>query len=149
MIPTPPQNLARSPRLNRHFSPLPGLFDLPLPQAKLVRAFRLTVLHGKANQCPLEATAPLLGGVAAAAQFVRVVQVFGAHWPEAIRIYRPCCPRVSPDEQLLLDLVHAILMADAPRFRAALSDMLPEAAISVVEAEIAAFTAAHIVIRPA
>ena len=147
MIPIPPRKLARSPRLNRHFSPLPALLDLPLPQAKLVRAFRLTVLHGKADMCPLEATAPLLGGVAAAAQFVRVVQIIGAHWPEAIRIYRPCCPRVSPDEQLLLDLVHAIVIADAPRFRAALSDMLPDAAISAVEAEIAAFTAAHIVVR--
>ena len=134
----------RSATLNALFAALPALHELPEPQAQLVRAFRLTVLFGKAGKCPIAHIAPMIGGVASAAQFVRVVHVLGAHWHDAIRIYRPCCPQISPDEILLLNLINAMVLRDAAAFRAMVRDILDEAATAAVQTEIAAFTANHI-----
>ena len=134
----------KSPTLNRHFAMPPSLADQPPPQTRLIRAFRLTVLFGKAGKCPIAQIMPLVGGMAAAAHFVRVVQVLGAHWPEAIRIYRPCCPKISADEMLLLDMVNFMVGRDLAGFRALLCDMLTEEAIGAIEVEIADFTARHI-----
>lgn len=144
MRPLPPSGFSQSPILNRHFAPTPSLTELQEPQARLIRAFRLAVLFGKAGRCPIEQIAPMIGGVASAAHFVRVVQVMGAHWVEPIRIYRPCCPQSSPDEMLLLDLINAMVVRDGAGFRAFLSDLLPEDTIATIQSEIAAFVANHI-----
>lgn len=141
--PTPDARF-QSQILNRHFGAMPTLNDLPEPQARLVRAFRFTVLFGKAGKCPIAHIMPMVGGLAAATHFVRVVQVLGAHWPESIRIYRPCCPQSSPDEMLLLDMINCMVLRDLAGFRDILSDMLTEAAIGAMQTELADFTARHI-----
>lgn len=144
MRPLTPDSFSQSPILNRYFTPTPYLTELQAPQARLVRAFRLAVLFGKAGRCPIAQIAPMIGGVASAVQFVRVVQMMGAHWAEPIRIYRPCCPQSSPDEILMLDLINAMVMRDAVGLRALLSDLLPDEAITTIQSEIAAFVANHI-----
>lgn len=139
-----PKTRFQSSTLNRHFGRMPSLNELPEPQARLVRAFRLTVLFGKAGKCPIAHIMPMVGGLAAATHFVRVVQVLGAHWPEPIRIYRPCCPQSSPDEMLLLDMINCMVQRDLAGFRSLLSDMLNEEAIGAIQTEMADFTARHI-----
>lgn len=139
-----PDTRFQSQILNHHFAMPPALSALPEPQARLVRAFRLTVLFGKAGKCPIAQIMPWVGGLASATHFVRVVQILGTYWPEPIRIYRPCCPQSSTDEMLLLDMINAMVLRDLAGFRALLSDMVCEAAIGAIQTELAEFTARHI-----
>jgi hypothetical protein len=138
------QTRFQSHMLNRHFGAMPSLHDLPEPQVRMVRALRITALLGKGHKCPVPHIMPMLGGIAAATQFIKVVQVLGAHWPETIRIYRPCCPLCSPDEVLLLNMVDCIVRRDLSAFRTLLSDMVSEQAIIAIQSEIVDFVARHI-----
>ena len=54
-----------------------------------------------------------------------MLEEVGAAWPEPFCVSPPCCPRLSHDEALILDMVRAAGRGDRPGFDRLLSDLLP------------------------
>jgi hypothetical protein len=54
-----------------------------------------------------------------------MLEEVGAAWPEPFCVNPPCCPRLSHDEALILDMVRTAGRSDRPGFDRLLSDLLP------------------------
>ena len=99
--------------------------DLPPFEARLAAALRLWVMLSKSGRCPLLAIADRLGSMRAAAHLHLLLEEIGAAWPDPFCIAPPCCPRLSHDEALALDMVRAAARGDRPGFDRLLAEMLP------------------------
>src|SRR3546814_1015298 len=51
----------------------------------------------------------------------------GSVWPEPVYVNPPCCPKLSYDEMMVLDLLTAAVRSDRQAFDDFLRDMLPPA----------------------
>jgi hypothetical protein len=103
----------------------PDIRDLQAQDARLATALRLWVVMNKLGRCPMQAVAERLGSVRAAAHLHLLLEEIGAAWPDPFCIAPPCCPRLSHDEALALDMVRAAAREDRPGFDRMLQDMIP------------------------
>ena len=103
----------------------PEIRDLAPEEASLAAGIRLWVVMNKLGRCPLQATGARLGSVRAAAHLHLLLESVGAAWPEPFCISPPCCPRLSHDEALALDMVRLARRGDRPAFDRLLQEMLP------------------------
>ncbi|HYD12809.1 MAG TPA: addiction module antidote protein [Allosphingosinicella sp.] len=99
--------------------------DLPPSEARLARGIRLWVMLGRNGRCPMQAVAEKLGSVRAAAHLQLLLVEVGAAWPDPFCIAPFCCPRLSHDEALALDMVRSASLGDRPAFDRLLQEMLP------------------------
>lgn len=103
----------------------PAIRDLDAAGADLTAALRLWVLMNKQGRCPLQAVAGRLGAMRAAAHLHLLLEEIGAAWPDPFCIAPLCCPRLSHDEALALDMVRFAAHGDRPAFDRLLQEMLP------------------------
>ncbi len=103
----------------------PAIRDLAPEEAGLAAGIRLWVVMNKLGRCPLQQTGDRLGSVRAAAHLHLLLEAVGAAWPEPFCIAPPCCPRLSHDEALALDMVRLAGRGDRPAFDRLLQEMLP------------------------
>ena len=103
----------------------PDLRALPAWEARVAVTLRLWVVMNKLGRCPLQAMAEKLESHRAAAHLHLMLEEVGAAWPEPFCVSPPCCPRLSHDEALILDMVRAASRGDRPGFDRLLSDLLP------------------------
>lgn len=88
-------------------------------------AVRIWVVMGKLGRCPQQALEERLGSGRAAAHLRLMLEEVGAAWPESFCVNPPCCPRLSHDEALVIDMIEAGRRGDRPGFDRLLSDLLP------------------------
>lgn len=103
----------------------PDLRTMPAPDVQLASALRLWVVMNKRGRCPMQAVAGRLGSARASAHLHLMLAEIGAAWPEPFCVSPPCCPRLSHDEALVVDMVRLGGAGDRPAFDALLRDMLP------------------------
>ena len=101
------------------------LRTMPAPEVRLASALRLWVVMNKLGRCPMQAVAGRLGCARASAHLHLMVAEIGAAWPEPFCVSPPCCPRLSHDEALVLEMIRLGREGDRPAFDALLRDMLP------------------------
>lgn len=103
----------------------PDIRDLRARDARLATALRLWVVMNKLGRCPMQAVADRLESVRAAAHLHLLLEEIGAAWPDPFCIAPPCCPRLSHDEALALDMVRFAARGDRPAFDRLLQEMIP------------------------
>lgn len=103
----------------------PDLRCLPAAQARITLATRIAVVFMKLQRDPRAELTNRLGSDQAAARFLEFMEVMGAVWPEPVYVNPPCCPKLSYDEMMVLDLLTACGSSDRAAFDAFLCDMLP------------------------
>lgn len=103
----------------------PDMRALPAREARLAASLRLWVVMHKLGRCPMAALADRLGDARAAAHLHLLLEEVGAAWPEPFCVSPPCCPRLSHDEALILDMVRLGGCGDRPGFDRLLAEMLP------------------------
>lgn len=103
----------------------PDLRELPVHEVRLATALRLWVVMNKLGRCPLQAAGEKLASRRAAAHLHLLLEEVGAAWPDPFCVSPPCCPRLSHDEALILDMIRAAGRGDRPGFDRLLSDLLP------------------------
>jgi hypothetical protein len=103
----------------------PDIRDLEARDARLAAALRLWVVLSKLGRCPMQAVTDRLDSVRAAAHLHLLLEEIGAAWPDPFCIAPPCCPRLSHDEALALDMVRAAAREDRPAFDRLLQEMIP------------------------
>lgn len=104
---------------------LPDLRALPAAQARIAIATRVAVVFSKLERDPGPELKQRLGGQEAAVRFLDLMEEIGVAWPEPVYVNAPCCPRLSYDERMVLDLVSAAVRSDRAAFDALLCDMIP------------------------
>jgi hypothetical protein len=103
----------------------PDLRVMAATEARTVMALRLWIVMGKLGHCPLRAVTERLGCARAAAHLHLLLEEVGAAWPDPFCAAPPCCPRLSHDEALALEMIRAGGRRDRPGFDRLLADMLP------------------------
>lgn len=103
----------------------PHIRDLGPEGARLAAGIRLWVVMNKLGRSPLQAVGARLGSGRAAAHLHLLIEAIGAAWPEPFCVAPPCCPRLSHDEALALDMVRLAACGDRPAFDRLLAEMLP------------------------
>ena len=103
----------------------PCLRSLAPPEAQLVAGLRLWVMMGKMGRCPLREVGDRLGSARAAAHLHLLLEEIGAAWPDPFCAAPPCCPRLSHDEALAVEMVRVAGRGDRPGFDRLLADLLP------------------------
>lgn len=121
----------------------PDIRCLPAAQARIAIATRIAVVFTKLQRDPREELANRLGSEMAAARFLGFIEVMGAAWPDPVYVNAPCCPKLSYDEMMVLDLIAACGSGDRPAFDAFLCDMLPADVRDRIYAAAGSFIAAY------
>lgn len=103
----------------------PDLRTMPLRDVRLARALRRWVIARKRGACGLHAVAGAFEDQRAAAHLHLLLEEVGAAWPEPFCVSPPCCPRLSHDEALLIEMLDRAGEDDRPAFDRLLSDLLP------------------------
>ncbi len=103
----------------------PDVRELEAGDARLTISLRLWVVMNKLGRCPLQAMTEKLESPRAAAHLHLMLEEVGAAWPDPFCVSPPCCPRLSHDEALILDMVGAAGREDRPGFDRLLCDLLP------------------------
>jgi hypothetical protein len=103
----------------------PDIRALKAGEARLAAALRLWVVMSKLGRCPLQAVADRLDSARAAAHLHLLLEEIGAAWPDRFCIAPLCCPRLSHDEALALDMVRLAGRGNRPGFDRLLAEMLP------------------------
>lgn len=103
----------------------PDIRDLDGAGARLATSLRLWVVMNKLGRCPMQAIAERLESVRAAAHLHLLLEEIGTAWPDPFCIAPPCCPRLSHDEALALEMVRAATREDRPAFDRLLQEMIP------------------------
>lgn len=104
----------------------PDLRTLAPAETNLVAALRLWIVMGKMGRCPLRAVGDRLGSARAAAHLHLLLEEVGAAWPDPFCAAPPCCPRLSHDEALAVEMVRVAGRGDRPGFDRLLAEMLPD-----------------------
>ena len=122
----------------------PDLRCLPSAQARIAIATRVAIVFLKLQRDPRPELADRLGSEEAAGRFLAFIEVIGAAWPEPVYVNAPCCPRLSYDEMMVLDLMTACGSGDRAAFEAFLCDMLPLEVRDRIYAAAGSFIAAYV-----
>ena len=104
---------------------MPDLRTMPAAQARIAVATRVAVVFAKLERDPRPELELRLGNAEAAVRFLDLVEEIGTAWPEPVYVNAPCCPRLSYDEMMVLDLITAAVRSDREAFDAFLRDMIP------------------------
>lgn len=91
---------------------------------RLLMALRSAAALRERGQEPMERVTIWLGGERRAAALQVLLANAGAAWPEPIAVHRMCCPRLTPDEGLILDCIALAAAGDRPRFERHTHEML-------------------------
>ena len=110
------QTLARTPELR----------SLAPAEMQFVAGLRLWAVMGRMGRCPLRAVGDRLGSARAAAHLHLLLEEVGAAWPDPFCAAPPCCPRLSHDEALAVEMVRIAGRGDRPGFDRLLAEMLPD-----------------------
>jgi hypothetical protein len=103
----------------------PDIRTLGAGEARLAAALRLWVVLSKLGHCPLQGVADRLDSARASAHLHLLLEEIGAAWPDPFCIAPPCCPRLSHDEALALDMVRLAGPGNRPGFDRLLQEMVP------------------------
>ena len=103
----------------------PDMRDLPAQEARVAASLRLWVVMHKLGRCPMQAVADRLGDARAAAHLHLLLEEIGAAWPDPFCVAPPCCPRLSHDEALVIDMVRLGGRGDRPGFDRLIAEMIP------------------------
>lgn len=122
----------------------PDLRVLPAAQARIAMATRIAVVFMKLGRDPRAELDRRLGSERAAERFLLLIEAIGTAWPEPVYVNPPCCPKLSYDEMMVLDLLAARGRGDRPAFDEFLRDMLPGEARDCLYAAAGAFIAAYV-----
>lgn len=122
----------------------PDLRCLPGAQARIALATRVAVVFMKLQRDPRPELTNRLGSGQAAARFLAFIEAMGAAWPEPVYVNAPCCPKLSYDEMMVLDLMTACGSGDRSAFDAFLCDMLPSEVRDRIYTAAGSFIAAYI-----
>lgn len=106
-------------------APTADLRAMPLGAARIAVAIRLSLAFGQTGRDPIAPAADRLGSRAAALALNLFLAQVGAAWPDPVRIHPACCPRLSHDEALLIDMVGLADAGDRRGFDRLLCEMLP------------------------
>jgi hypothetical protein len=98
--------------------------ELPFPIAHAVMAMRLCVVCHTFDRDPKDDLIQRLGSPLAAQKFHIAVEAIGTAWPEPFSVARPCCPKLSPDEATLVDMITAVRANNRADFDKATQEML-------------------------
>lgn len=107
------------------FARMPDLRTLPAAHARISMATRVAVVFSKMSRDPRPELEQRLGSNEAAVRFLDLVEEIGSAWPEPVYVNAPCCPRLSYDEMMILDLLTAVGRGQRDIFDQLLSDMIP------------------------
>jgi hypothetical protein len=121
----------------------PDLRCLPAAKARIAIATRIAVVFTKLQRDPQPELMNRLGSGTAAARFLGFIEAMGAAWPEPVYVNAPCCPKLSYDEMMVLDLMTACGRGDRSAFDALLCDMLPSEVRDRIYAAAGSFIAAY------
>ena len=102
----------------------PDLRSLTISEVQLMTAARLWIVMVKLGHNPLVAVTERLGNPRTAAHLHLLMEEVGAAWPDPFCAAPPCCPRLSHDETVLLDMVRVAGRGDRPGFDRLLQDLL-------------------------
>lgn len=108
------------------FMPTPDIRTMPSAEARIAIAIRMWVVMGKLGRDPIAVLRDKLGSTDAAMRLHLLLEQAGAAWVDPFCVNPPCCPRLSPDEALILEMVGLAAAGDRPGFDRLLSDMLRE-----------------------
>jgi hypothetical protein len=103
----------------------PDMGSLPAHEARIAASLRLWVVLNKLGRCPMAAVADRLGDTRAAPHLHLMLEEVGAAWPDPFCVAPPCCPRLSHDEALVIDMVRLGGRGDRPGFDRLLAEMIP------------------------
>lgn len=103
----------------------PDLRMMEASEARMVMALRLWIVLGKLGHHPLRALTDRLGCARAAAHLHMLMEEIGTAWPDPFCAASPCCPWLSHDEALAVQMLRAATRRDRPGFDRLLSEMLP------------------------
>lgn len=103
----------------------PDLRTMPPSDARIARSLRLWVMVRKGGGCGLKAVTGSLGTARAAAHFHLLLEEVGAAWPDPFCVSPPCCPRLSHDEALFIEMLDRANARDRVGFDRLLSDLIP------------------------
>lgn len=107
------------------FTP-PSIVGAPAQAHRLVRAMRVEGVETPGDEDTQPRLVDLLRSADAVASF-RLLMAGMAHvWPDPLMIFRPCCPRLTPDESSLLAMVHHAGRGDRRAFDRAIGEMISE-----------------------
>ena len=99
---------------------------IPACEARLVLALRTAVVAERLGRDAATLVAERLGGVQQANDFSLVLAAMGEAWPEAFRVARPCCQKLSSDEQTCAAMFRYAALNDRARFDRLLAEMLDD-----------------------
>ncbi|MBB4640507.1 hypothetical protein [Rhizorhapis suberifaciens] len=122
----------------------PDIRGLPAAQARITLATRIAVVFNKLGRDPGPELANRLGSEGAASRFLALMSEMGSVWPEPVYVNPPCCPKLSYDEMMVLDLLTACGRADRKAFDDFLMDMLPAEARDRLYFSADAFVASYV-----
>lgn len=122
----------------------PDLRSLPAAQGRITLATRIAVVFMKLQRDPRPELGNRLGSAEAATRFLDFIEAMGGAWPEPVYVNPPCCPKLSYDEMMVLDLITACGRSDRNAFDGFLCDMLPSEARDVLYVAAGSFIAAYI-----
>jgi hypothetical protein len=100
---------------------------LGVPALHCVMGTRLYALLRLGGQDPVVELATRLGSVAAAAAICELAEAVGRFWPERYTAGRPCCLKMTPDEQTLAAMARHAIAGDRDGFRATLDGFVRSA----------------------
>lgn len=103
----------------------PDLRALPTAQARIAIATRVAVVFAKLERDPHPELEQRLGTMEAAVRFLNLMKEIGVAWPDPVYVNAPCCPRLSYDEMMVLDLISAAGESDREAFDSFLCEMIP------------------------
>jgi hypothetical protein len=103
----------------------PDMREMTAKDAGIAASLRLWVVMNKLGRRPMQAVAERLNCARAAAHLHLLLEEVGSAWPEPFRVAPPCCPRLSHDEALIVDMVRLGGRGDRPGFDRLLAEMIP------------------------
>jgi len=103
----------------------PDMRRMNARDARIAASMRLWVVMNKLGRCPMRAVADRLGCDRAAAHLHLLMEEIGAAWPDPFCVAPPCCPRLSHDEALVIEMVRVASGGDQPAFDPLLAEMIP------------------------
>lgn len=94
----------------------PRTQDLTMTGLKAVMATRLLAVCNTSSHDPLLELTRRFACITTAKAFIAFANDIGACWPENVKVLRPCCGLVSPDEMTIARLADHARMGNRPAF---------------------------------
>lgn len=123
---------------------MPDIRHLSAAQGRIALAMRIAVVFNKLGRNPMPELENRLGSSRAVGHFLNMIGEMGSTWPEPIYVNPPCCPKLSYDEMMLLDLLEACGRADRKAFDERLLDLVSAQARDKIYCAAEGFIASYV-----